>query len=93
MKYEFKKPVKFGDEIITEAEIREEYTVGDQARLQNVTKVGGDDGKTILNRGDLMMETLSLGLDWSVPKVRKIGLEDGNAIYSIINDFFAGTGK
>ena len=88
MKYQLKKPIKFGDEIIDSVELKEEYCVGDQIRLQNVTKLGGEDGKTVLNRGDLLQETLEIGLDWPAVKVKKLSPADGIEINRIINDFF-----
>lgn len=78
MNYKLIKEFKFGNETITEIEIREEYDAGDMARIQNAAKKGD---------GDVFLELLCLGTGFPLPKVSKIPMKDSIKISVLVKDF------
>ena len=78
MQYKLLKEVKFGSEVITEVEIKEDYDCGDFARIQNAAKKGD---------GDIFLELLSVGTGLPLPKVTKICAKDGMQIVTKVKDF------
>lgn len=78
MNYKLMKEFKFGNETITEVEVREEYDAGDMARIQNAAKKGD---------GDVFLELVCIGTNFPLPKASKIPLKDSVKISLMVKDF------
>lgn len=80
-KYTLKQPVNVAGEERTEVTVKESWTAGDFIDIQNA----GD------RKGDQAAQQIAIAIDWPVPFVRQLGIEDYIAILELSNRFFAQT--
>lgn len=78
-KYTLKQPVNVAGEERTEVTVKESWTAGDFIDIQNA----GD------RKGDQAAQQIAIAIDWPVPFVRQLGIEDYMKILELSNNFFA----
>lgn len=78
MNYKLKKQFKFGQETVSEVDIKEDYEAGDLVRVQNANKKGD---------GEAFLEILSIGTGFPAPKAAKIPAADAVAISKMVTNF------
>jgi len=77
MLYKFKKPFKYGSELIESVELKEEFDVGDMIHIANAK---GDGDKT----GAMLVAATG----WPIVKVSKIPMQDAMSLVGIVGTFF-----
>lgn len=78
MNYKLLKEFKFGNETISEVEIKEDYDCGDMVRIQNAAKKGD---------GDVFIEIVCIGTGFPLPKASKIPIKDAVKISILVKNF------
>lgn len=78
MNYKLTKPFKYGNETISEIEIKEEYNCGDMVRIQNASAKGD---------GDIFLELVVVGTGFPAPKASLIPARDALKITGLVKDF------
>ena len=75
--YKFQKPFKYGDEVISSVELKDEFDTGDMIRVMNAK-----------GEGDKMGAMIVAATGWPLPKVAKIPLKETLQLSTKIADFF-----
>lgn len=79
--YVLKKPVNVAGEIRESVFVKTEWSAGDFIDIQNA----GD------KKGDQAAQQIAIAIDWPVPFVRQLSIEDYIGILELSNSFFAKT--